>query len=55
MGRGLFYGVSRASHPKTAELVPALPKLGVLLYMPTYPLPQNGQIQHGNTYVNERF
>jgi len=50
-GRGVYVGVSHASHPKRAEFQSS-PILGVLLYLYLHPLTQNDQIRHGNTYGN---
>jgi len=47
-GRGIYFGISHASHPKSG--VPALPSFGVLLYLYLYRLTQKDQIRHGSQY-----
>ena len=54
VGRGVYVGVSHASHPKTAEFQRST-IVRVLLYLWVHPLTQNDQIRHGNTYGRSMF
>ena len=53
-GRGVYLGVSQASHPKRVKFQ-RCSILGILLYLCLYPLMQNNQILLGNTYRDGLF